>query len=220
VPATRASVVSGRSGPRIQGRRCFAKPTARSDPSENRFTIDEQVYDSYNRVGLSKQANHLLCHNRPAVPNRSLTAMPDSDARPCSLPRRLAAIVYDGLILTGLWMIATAIVIIPVGDAVETGNPVFRFFLLLVAFAYLGGCWRYGRQTVGMRAWKIRLDAPDDPPSISRLALRFVVGIGSIVAAGAGFWTALWRDDAATWHDRASGTRLVVIPDQPRRSSP
>jgi uncharacterized RDD family membrane protein YckC len=145
--------------------------------------------------------------------------MTDADARPCSLLRRLAAVVYDGLILVGLWMIATAIVVVPLGGAVGTGQPLFQLFLLLVAFAYLGGCWRYARQTVGMRAWKIRLVAANEPPRVSRLALRFLVGIGSLLAAGAGFWTALWRDDGATWHDRASGTRLVVIPDQPRRSS-
>lgn len=177
------------------------------------------IRDSFDRIDLSIQANPLLCHNRSAVPNRLLPRMSRPDARPCSLPRRLAAILYDGLILIGLWMIATAAVVIPLGDAVETGNPVFRLFVLLVAFGYLGGCWRFGRQTVGMRAWKIRLEAPEAPPSIARLAVRFVVGIASIVTAGAGFWTALWRDDAATWHDRASETRLVVIPDQPRRSS-
>ena len=145
--------------------------------------------------------------------------MPETEARPCSLPRRLAALTYDGLILVGLWMIAAAAVVIPAGGAIESGHPGFQLFLLLVAFAYFGGCWRFGRQTVGMRAWKIRLETDRTPPAMTSLIVRFAVGIVSIAAAGAGFWLALLRDDAATWHDRASGTRLVVLPDQPRRRS-
>lgn len=130
------------------------------------------------------------------------------------------AILYDGLILVGLWMIAAAIVVISAGGAVENGSLGFQLFLLLVAFAYFGGCWRFGRQTVGMRAWKIRLEAEQAPPDMASLAIRFLVAIGSLAAAGAGFWLALFRADAATWHDRASHTRLVVLPDQPRRRSP
>ena len=35
--------------------------------------------------------------------------MTPADHRPCSLPRRLAAIGYDGLILLGLWMVLETI---------------------------------------------------------------------------------------------------------------
>ncbi|NKI35056.1 RDD family protein [Wenzhouxiangella sp. XN79A] len=145
--------------------------------------------------------------------------MSEFDPRPCPLSRRLFALIYDGLILAGLWMIAAALVVIPTGDAVDSGQLGFQLFLVLVAFAYFGGCWRMGRQTVGMRAWKIRLDAPTSPPAFAALATRFAVGMVSIAALGAGFWSALFRADGATWHDRASGTRLVLITDQPRRSS-
>lgn len=153
-----------------------------------------------------------------AFQTRPIAVMSLPDPRPCSLSRRLFAIVYDGLILAGLWMIAAAVVVIPAGHAIENGNLLFQLFLLLVAFLYFGGCWRFGGQTVGMRAWKIHLDADTTPPPLDRLALRFGVALVSLAALGAGFWTAALRRDGATWHDRVSGTRLVVIADQPRRS--
>ena len=125
---------------------------------------------------------------------------------------------YDGLILVGLWMIVGAIAVLIVGDAIENGDRLFQLALLAAAFLYFGGCWRYGRQTVGMRAWKIELQSAASPPPYDALLARFLVAIASMLALGAGFWTALFRADASTWHDRASRTQLVVV-DQPRRSS-
>lgn len=141
-----------------------------------------------------------------------------STARPCSLPRRLAALLYDGLILAGLWMLGAALVVVPSGGAIETGALWFQAYLLAVAFAYFGSCWWLGGQTVGMRSWRIRLISDRDRLTPGQLAVRFVVALGSIAALGAGFWTAAMRADQTTWHDRASATRLVVG-DQPRRSN-
>lgn len=125
---------------------------------------------------------------------------------------------YDGLILVGLWMIVGAAVVLIAGDAIDSGQHWFQLMLLAAAFLYFGGCWRYGRQTVGMRAWKIELQSPSYPPPYDALLTRFLVAIASMLALGAGFWTALLRADASTWHDRASRTALVVV-DQPRRSN-
>lgn len=126
--------------------------------------------------------------------------------------------MYDGLILVGLWMIVGGAAVLVAGGAIETGQPVFQLILLAAAFLYFGGCWRFGRQTVGMRAWKIELQSPSSPPAFDALFIRFCVAIVSLLAVGAGFWTALFRADASTWHDRASGTQLIVD-DQPRRSN-
>lgn len=141
--------------------------------------------------------------------------MTPADHRPCSLPRRLAAIGYDGLILLGLWMIGAALVVIPSGGAIDSGRALFQLYLLALAFAYLAGSWHLAGRTVGMGAWKIHLvstggaDAP--APTFAQLTTRFLVALASLALLGAGFWTALFRSDGATWHDRASGTRLRVL---------
>lgn len=145
----------------------------------------------------------------PRTPDRSQESSP-GNVRPCSLQRRMTALIYDGLILIGLWMLGAAVIVVPAGGAVDTGTIWFQIYLLVLAFAYLGGCWWLGGQTVGMRAWKIRLVSQRPFLKPAQLAIRFGVGLVSIAALGAGFWTAGFRADHATWHDRISHTRLQV----------
>ncbi|MBY6205926.1 RDD family protein [Halomonas denitrificans] len=141
--------------------------------------------------------------------------MNPADHRPCSLTRRFAAIGYDGLILVGLWMIGAALVVIPSGGAVDSGQPLFQLYLLALAYAYLAGSWRIAGRTVGMGAWRIQLVSVDGThgpsPTLGQLTTRFLVSLASLAVLGAGFWSALLRADGATWHDRASRTRLHVV---------
>lgn len=135
-----------------------------------------------------------------------------SPSVPCTLPRRLAAMIYDGLLLLGLWMIATAIVIVPIGHGIEPGTLTFRLYLLVVAWAYFVISWRRGGQTLGMKAWRIRLRTESPPISWGRATLRFVVALLSLGCLGLGFAWSLFHPQRATWHDLASDTRVVVEP--------
>jgi uncharacterized RDD family membrane protein YckC len=49
-------------------------------------------------------------------------------------------------------------------------------------------------------------------PTWKALLTRYAVGTVSLLAAGLGFWWAWLDRDRLTWHDRASGTRLVREP--------
>ena len=51
--------------------------------------------------------------------------------------------------------------------------------------------------------------ADDDRPRAGALWLRFAVGTLSLLAGGLGFWWAWIDRDRLTWHDRASGTRVM-----------
>lgn len=133
---------------------------------------------------------------------------------PCGIWRRLAAILYDGLLLVAIWMIAALIVVIIVNDAVF--NIVFQLYLLIVSWAYFAVCWR-GGQTLGMKAWRIRIEGPESPISWPRTVTRFAVAAASWAPAGLGYWWSLFNREKACWHDLASNTRLVVEP--PRQTS-
>ncbi len=88
-----------------------------------------------------------------------------------ALSRRLAAVFYDSLLLTGLLLAATALALGMVAtilgsEAVMqhnplTGSPFFSTYLLLVCFFFYGGFWVHGGQTLGMRAWRLRLQRRD-----------------------------------------------------------
>ena len=129
----------------------------------------------------------------------------------CPLPRRLLIMMYDGVIMFGLLILAGAVAL-PFGDVNKVALHDFWFtlWLLVVCFTYLGGCWRYGGMTVGMRAWQVRL-VSDDNQIISwpRCLLRFLVGLLSLFVFGLGIFWALLDKKNRTWHDLAAGTMLI-----------
>lgn len=129
----------------------------------------------------------------------------------CALPRRIAAIVYDSLLIVALWMAATAAVVLLRQSQVEPSSLAFQLYLVAVAWLYLAICWRAG-QTLGMKAWRIRLIGDTQPIAWSSTVIRFVAAMLSWAAFGIGFLWSLFHQQRATWHDLASGTRLVVTP--------
>ncbi len=79
-------------------------------------------------------------------------------------PRRLAALVYDSLVLAALWMAATLPVLaLTGGEAVTGGVWLYRFYLLVIAGVFFGWFWTHGGQTLGMRAWRAKLEDPRRP---------------------------------------------------------
>jgi len=133
---------------------------------------------------------------------------------PCSLPRRLAAMIYDALAVLALLLLATALAMLAGFREVTAGrDPLFTAWLVLTWFAYLAVMWRVGGMTVGMRAWRVVIERDDGGrPGWGACALRFAVALVSAAAGGLGFAWALFRRDRRTWHDLASGTRLWRLP--------
>ena len=131
---------------------------------------------------------------------------------------RLLAMVYDLLPLAALWMATSAVMLLLRGGVrVTPGSAaaMVEFVLLLaVTFAYLGLSWRRGGQTLGMRAWRLRLVNVDgsSPVPWRALMLRYLVAMVSLTAVGLGFVWSLFEPNRRTWHDLASGTVMVRMP--------
>ena len=137
-------------------------------------------------------------------------------ARP-GLLRRLAALLYDALLLFAVLFAATVpVLVVTGGGAIGPNDPVFTAYLLLVSYLYLGWCWTRSGQTLGMRAWRMRVRTRDG----SRLGWlhalgRFAAALLSVGAAGLGLlWVALDRDRQAL-HDRLSGTVIEMVGTEP-----
>jgi uncharacterized RDD family membrane protein YckC len=131
----------------------------------------------------------------------------------CPLPRRLLAMLYDGLVLLALLILAAAVAL-PFGDVDKTAfkDLWYTLWLLAVCFAYLGGCWRYGGMTMGMRAWRIRLISSNDlAVSWPGCLLRFLVGLVSLGLLGLGIFWALVDSRNRGWHDLAARTLLIRL---------
>jgi len=133
---------------------------------------------------------------------------------PCTLPRRLAAIVYDSIVLIGLLFLAALPPTLLYGGGISEPLPTFlmQLYLLAVAFGFFGGFWTHGGQTIGMRAWRIRVvDVNGNAISWRHALVRFLAALLSWGAIGAGFLWSLLDRDRRTWHDQLSGTRIVHI---------
>ena len=119
--------------------------------------------------------------------------------------------LYDGIVMLGLLILASAIAL-PFSSVNKVAFHDFWFtlWLLTVCFAYLGGCWRYGGMTVGMRAWKIKLISTDkNMVSWPRCLLRFLVAVVSLSFFGLGILWALIDKKNRGWHDLAAHTLLI-----------
>lgn len=141
--------------------------------------------------------------------------------------RRLAALVYDGFLLFGLWVVplfaATAALHLAdrhqtLGSVIHDLPPVapelaIQVYVVLVVIAFYGYFWRRNGQTLAMQAWRIRLDsATGGRPTWGQCLVRVAVGALSLASLGLGYFWLWWDPDQLTWHDRASRTRVVVLP--------
>jgi len=137
-------------------------------------------------------------------------------ATPASLWLRLCAGIYDLLPLLGLWLGASAGAILLTGGALDThrlaGKLIVQALVLLVTAIYFVVSWTRGGQTIGMRAWRLRVVRDDGSPvRLAQAALRFPVALLSVAALGAGFWWTLIARDPRAWHDRAARTLVVRL---------
>ncbi len=136
------------------------------------------------------------------------------------LARRLAAIVYDSLLVIALmFLTATPFIAVRGGEPVPPGeNLLLRLALIGVTYAFFVGFWTTKGRTLGMQSWGLQVETADaGRPGIGQASVRFAVAILSWLALGLGFLWQLWDRDRLTWHDRLSGTRLVFYPRESRR---
>ncbi|MEZ5456522.1 MAG: RDD family protein [Lysobacteraceae bacterium] len=146
--------------------------------------------------------------------NRSPNPTP---AHPAALWQRLSALLYDLFPLLALWLVVAGLSYWLRGaQPVAPGSLAawMEFALLwLVTACYAVVSWRFGGQTVGMRAWRLRVvDDQGQRPSWSSLCWRFAAAHGSWALLGLGWLWPLWEPQGRTLHDLLSRTRLVKLP--------
>ena len=131
------------------------------------------------------------------------------------LLRRMAAIVYDTLlILACMFLVTIPFISARDGDPVEVDeNLAYQAVLMLVLSAFFTGFWTRSGRTLGMQSWGLQLETRDGRlPSLSAATIRFFAALISWAPLGLGFFWQLWDKEHLTWHDRLSKTRLVYYP--------
>jgi uncharacterized RDD family membrane protein YckC len=121
--------------------------------------------------------------------------------------------LYDTLLLAAVLFAAT-LALLPLrgGKAFAPGDPLFAAYLCGVAFLFFGWFWTHGGQTLGMRAWKIRLESADgDAVTWRAAAIRCAAAAVSAGLLGLGYLWVLIDPHKRSWHDHASRTRIVAV---------
>lgn len=160
---------------------------------------------------------------------------------PAGTLRRLAAAAYDGLLLLAVLFLATGLLLFAThGEAItraRVGGWAYAYQALLAALVigYFGVAWTSRGQTLGMKAWGIRVETaggalPGWRTVLARLAcaaplylallgalLLYMAHRAGVAALLAGALPLLASFGAhalggrGTLHDRLSGTRVVRI---------
>jgi uncharacterized RDD family membrane protein YckC len=137
---------------------------------------------------------------------------------PVSLARRLGAMFYDvmlilgsilvfGVILTSIAAKLMGVEIIPPHSLVANLFSVFYVFLIIAFYTYF---WTHGGQTLGMRAWKIKVvTSQNGPLDYSDALRRLAFSVPSWALFGIGFLMSLVTPDKLAWHDKVSQTKLI-----------
>lgn len=127
----------------------------------------------------------------------------------------MAALSYDLLVLVAIWMFAAALVLLIFGGTVDVVQqpPLYHVVLQSVLLGLTGFyfvvSWSRGGQTIGMRAWRVRIvDEDGNPPDARRSLLRFPLALVSLIAAF-GFVWCLFDIRRRAWHDVMAKTRMV-----------
>lgn len=138
---------------------------------------------------------------------------------PASLWLRLAAAIYDLFPLLALWMLTAALVLFAAHGNVDVAHPslgyrlTLRAALLAVTAGYFVISWSRGGQTIGMRAWRLRVVGMDGSPlRWPRALLRFAIALVSLGALGIGFLWCLVDRERRGWHDIVARTTVVRLP--------
>ena len=125
--------------------------------------------------------------------------------------RRLAAQLYDIFLLVAILFLATAILLpFTSGESIsEQQILIYRIYLAIISYLFYGWFWTHGGQTLGLRAWKIKvLTLNKKPISWKQAFLRFITAIISWSVLGLGFLWIFMNKRRYSWHDYLSKTAL------------
>ena len=165
------------------------------------------------------------------MPKRLLT--PEGTFPVASLPRRLAALFYDSLLCISLMMAVTATyqqlglrwfygaeqLKVMADQQLLDSDPLLSTLLVCCLFAFFAYFWTRTGQTLGMYAWRLRIQNSDGTAiDLWQALLRFFGAWISLACLGMGYLWALYDPQKRTWHDRYSESGVIQLPPPSVRS--
>lgn len=161
--------------------------------------------------------------NSPLAWRNSINDQTTQALQPANLLRRLAALIYDSFLLFAITLgYGTLLLLLKIifngVDQLENIQPgiflqwlsFFGWLASLLSYYYI--CWRKQGQTLGMKAWRIRLQQYDGTlASPQQCLIRGITAPLSMVCFGLGYLWILLPNARACLHDALTHTEVVVI---------
>ena len=123
------------------------------------------------------------------------------------------AMVYDALVVLGIWVFTIVILVTVRGDAVV--GAWVQSLLFIELFAFFSYFWIRRGQTIGMLAWRLRIVSAE-PMTLRRVLMRFVGALLGAACLFLGYLWILFDVERRSWSDMLSGTRVVREPKPPK----
>lgn len=144
------------------------------------------------------------------------------------LLRRLAAMLYDAILSLALAFGITAGGILlritlqgeelvrKQGVALQGEQTIWlQACVALALFLFFAGFWTKSGQTLGMQAWRLRIDNEEGGRiSWQQAFIRYIGAAISAACLGLGYLWQLFDKDGRSWHDRWSRSRVVLLPSE------
>jgi len=124
------------------------------------------------------------------------------------LPRRLASMLYEAILLFAVAFLAAWVFFFASGGRDATAGSMRHLLQLCIGLffaAYFLWSWLRGGQTLAMKAWRIRLIDVTPASALLRLILATL-----LVPSGISLLWALFDRDRQFLHDRLARSRLVL----------
>ena len=117
--------------------------------------------------------------------------------------------LYDTLVVIGIWIFTIVLLVTIRGDAVV--GAWVQSLLFIELFGFFAYFWLKRGQTIGMQAWRLRVVC-DEPMSLVVVLRRFVGALLGSACLFLGYVWILFDSRKRSWSDMLSNTRVIREP--------
>jgi uncharacterized RDD family membrane protein YckC len=129
--------------------------------------------------------------------------------------KHFAAFLYDVFPILGIFIMTSLIVMfIKQGEIVDQHTLWFDTLIALELALYYIYSWKVGGQTIGMRAWHIKIvpnNVNQTNLSWAQAIIRFFIGTLSTILCGAGLFWKIVSNNNQSWMDISSQTKTIAL---------
>ena len=127
--------------------------------------------------------------------------------------KHIAAFIYDLFPVIAIILLSSLLVLIlRNGEMVPRHTLWFDILIIIEIALYYIYSWKIGGQTLGMRAWKLKIISTDNTLRITwtQSVVRFITGVLSTLLLGTGLFWKYFSKKKLSWMDITSHSKTIM----------